>query len=440
MRYNNINGKLKNSKYNTSIVQDNNLIIFNALTKKIGKIKNFSDIESIYYKDINLLDNDLKKKLYSRGFIVEDKDNEDDKCLVRLNELIMEKKLVITVLCTGQCNFRCKYCYEDFNKPKMDKETCDALICYIKKNISSYTSVQLRWFGGEPLLALDVIEYISTKVIQICDEYRRVYSAEILTNGYLLDWKTFKFLEKLKVTKFKVTLDGVNYAHDSQRVLINGGKTFDKIWKNIIDIKNSLSNENSIIMIRTNISKNTIKDIHKITKLFYENFNSDKRFCFRFNPVDQLSNLENNLVLEKKSDIVKELISSPFKLNYDPYYDMLKGGLCRASKRYNFVIDSTGIIYKCLVYFDQDDNIIGNIDNNGDMKINYRKLAKWVNIDNSWLKCQECSNKPRCNAGKCVGKRLFEQKLGCKLDVKDTENILRLLTFNQGTKTVESMN
>ena len=43
----------------------------------------------------------------------------------------------------------------------MKDEVVNGVIRYLKKNLSSYSGVSIDWFGGEPLLALDVIEKFS---------------------------------------------------------------------------------------------------------------------------------------------------------------------------------------------------------------------------------------------------------------------------------------
>ena len=80
----------------------------------------------------------------------------------------MSKSLRLIIMPTEQCNFRCQYCYESFKFGKMSLEMQDAIINFVRKNIYKYTEVHLDWYGGEPLLAFDVIQYISENVLKIC--------------------------------------------------------------------------------------------------------------------------------------------------------------------------------------------------------------------------------------------------------------------------------
>ena len=44
----------------------------------------------------------------------------------------------------------------------------------------------ISWFGGEPLLEMEVIDYVSQKVMEICRKAHKPYTAAVTSNGYLL--------------------------------------------------------------------------------------------------------------------------------------------------------------------------------------------------------------------------------------------------------------
>lgn len=69
----------------------------------------------------------------------------------------------------------------------MSREICDSIIKYIRQNISRYSAVHISWFGGEPLMGMDVIEHISTEVIEICKRAKSPISVQLLQmDTYLL--------------------------------------------------------------------------------------------------------------------------------------------------------------------------------------------------------------------------------------------------------------
>lgn len=123
--------------------------------------------------------------------------------------------------------------------------------------------MEICWFGGEPLLAMDVIENISKEVINICKKLKKLYNASITTNGFLLTPKNIEILLKNRVTNFTVTLDGLSECHDTLRVLKSGNPTHSVILKNLLYIKNNILKSNLRIFVRTNITKTIGESLEK---------------------------------------------------------------------------------------------------------------------------------------------------------------------------------
>jgi uncharacterized protein len=134
--------------------------------------------------------------LIEHGFIVPKEQDEDSRRRLRMMEKTTDSTLDLIILPTEQCNFRCKYCYETFEKGKMDTTVQEALVKYVRKNIQKFTALHVSWFGGEPLEALDVITYLSEEFIKICKAARKPYSAAMTTNGYNLTLDVYKKLQE----------------------------------------------------------------------------------------------------------------------------------------------------------------------------------------------------------------------------------------------------
>ena len=69
----------------------------------------------------------------------------------------------LTLVPTIACNLRCPYCFEK-SKPKgvISNETCDKIIDFIKRDKRN-PCLDLNWFGGEPLLAINQIESLVSR-------------------------------------------------------------------------------------------------------------------------------------------------------------------------------------------------------------------------------------------------------------------------------------
>ena len=48
---------------------------------------------------------------------------------------------------------------------KMSEAVQNSIIKFVQKNIRYYTELNVGWFGGEPLEALDVVENLSKRLI-----------------------------------------------------------------------------------------------------------------------------------------------------------------------------------------------------------------------------------------------------------------------------------
>ena len=116
-------------------------------------------------------------------------------------------RLNLIILPTEKCNFRCFYCYEDFEIGKMVRPIIDSLKKLIESRFEDLEELEISWFGGEPLVAKEIIYEISDFVIDNGPSRLNFFS-NITTNGFLLDFNTFEELVKRKVKLFQISIDG----------------------------------------------------------------------------------------------------------------------------------------------------------------------------------------------------------------------------------------
>ena len=150
--------------------------------------KDFDSINELLKYD------EIKKFLYEKNFF---DNNERDEILERQKKSIESSNtLMLIIKLTELCNFRCVYCYEDFSNKNIDKQKSDKIIEFISNQInrSDFNKVIINWFGGEPLLNTEAIEYISPKIKRLCDKKGIEYIGSITTNGFLLNEKNFNML------------------------------------------------------------------------------------------------------------------------------------------------------------------------------------------------------------------------------------------------------
>lgn len=150
---------------------------------------------------------------------------------------------VVTFQVTDECNLACTYCYQ-INKGtrKMKFEDAKKLIDMILTNdpkLDGYVSLEtspaivLEFIGGEPFLAVELIEqicdYFMDKAIELCHPWAARFCISICSNGTLyFDPKVQHFLNKYRDhMSFSVTIDGNKELHDACRVFHDGSPSYD---------------------------------------------------------------------------------------------------------------------------------------------------------------------------------------------------------------------
>ena len=141
--------------------------------------------------------------------------------------------LGLMLLSHENCNFRCVYCYEEFKKNRMLPEVVEGVVALVRKRAPQLRSLSIGWFGGEPLLAFDIIEDVAMRLRSICATHGIAYSSQMTTNGYHLDADRAARCIAAGITRYQITLDGPAETHDKLRVLASGGPTSARIVENL---------------------------------------------------------------------------------------------------------------------------------------------------------------------------------------------------------------
>lgn len=397
---------MKKSKYN--VVFKN--IILN--TKSLAKIK----LDNVHLDNFNLEKFELFSKeeikiLSDNGFLV--KSNEEE-----LNEIIdkLEKKekneMRLIIFPTIQCNFRCKYCYEEKEDINLDDKYYEKIIELIK-NFSG-TDILISWFGGEPSLKSERIISLLKTVKDLCDKKNIKLQSSMTTNFYLINLKMLEKLVNCGINFFQVTLDGTEEIHNKYRPLINGCGSFDKVFENLHQALQS--NLEFKIVLRLNYDNKT--NYSNFFEMMIP-FSNDKRFSFELHPICNWDNQIRDYTcddLETKSR-EKEIrnIMNSLNIKYDYENSYSKYMPCYACMKNNYIIDSKGNIKKCTVHLSDKDNYIG-------------KLEKFEEIDDShWTKykyneCPECEIFPLCLGKMCKYKNIDSFEMCRKESVMMIEN------------------
>ena len=89
--------------------------------------------------------------------------------------------LLLTIMPTESCNFRCAYCYENHDDIVMNEDIIQGLEKYIENSYHQYNHISISWFGGEPTLCKKTILRINQKVKKLLNCEKK-YSFSMTTN------------------------------------------------------------------------------------------------------------------------------------------------------------------------------------------------------------------------------------------------------------------
>ena len=370
--------------------------------------------------------------LLEEGIIVEDNIDETRLANLKYMEKWADSSLTLTLLPTLQCNFRCIYCYEDFKNVHMNEEDVKSITKFVKSKISNYRSVNIDWFGGEPLIKIDVINQISKSLIELCRATKKPYSASMTTNGYLLTADVYKQMIQNKIYNFQITLDGLADTHDKSRLHIRKNNTFETILQNLRMIRDS-GNRIATIVIRTNVTKEIFGKFDSYLTFLFKEFGNDSRFKFLFRLAgdwggEKVSKMEGSLLSDVRV-LYERMMNSEFKLDYSVYYELLRSGVCEtAFGKNNLLIQPQGKIQKCTCILDNDCNNIGCL-KNGKLSIERKKQMAWeFQFDKIPTKCQDCTRYASCFNMGCPVKNInSEVRAWCGWETGHTDEILKLL-------------
>ncbi|MGN6713635.1 radical SAM protein [Anaerocolumna jejuensis] len=402
---------MKLSKYNHIFEHPTDAykkVICNYRTTALAVIDppQFEQYQNLINNSNKLIDEDLKEQLIDGGFIFED--DVDEFSIMEIDMLrwrYSTSNLTLTIAPTMNCNFRCIYCYEkdSIQNMNMDNNVQKAIINFIRERAQTVASLNITWYGGEPLMAFDVIENLTQSILEICKENNVTYNASIITNGYLLTEEVVKKFSSFGITDVQITLDGPEAIHDTRRVLSNGKGTFKKIMANL---KKAVEYTN--VNIRVNIDNENVESTEsELFTMFEENDLVGKvRICFGY--VDSINNAYEPDKCLNMENYSKKHLEFLLKngLNIMELYPHPLDNYCGADSISAYVIGANGNLYKCWSDIGIDDKKVGNILNGEQNVLHSCKVKEYLlyspMVDSD---CKDCEILPLCKGG-CPNKRL----------------------------------
>lgn len=339
----------------------------------------------------------------------------------QIGAAITSKRQELIILPTEKCNFRCTYCYEDFEIGKMSETTQRAIELFLDKRVPELDILSLAWFGGEPLVAQEIMLRIARHAKRLCDEHGVALDGAITTNAYLIDDELLDGLLACNQNFFQITLDGWGEHHDAVRKRVDGKGTFDRIWQSLHTLKSRP--EHLQVVVRVHIRRDNIENAKQLMQELRQLCHGDDRFRIDFQHLRDLGGDGGKSIVDPVSlaelegistalrhilvtggelpNSTTDTVEEPF-----PAIQVSKRGesygsrasdrpdepyICYASRPNSLLIRADGRIGKCTVAFDNPANDVGRLRDDGSIQLDNGRLRSWIrgldNLDAGALAC-----------------------------------------------------
>jgi uncharacterized protein len=294
---------------------------------------------------------------------------------------LANNSLHLIILPTEQCNLRCTYCYEDFARGRMDRKVVDGLKLLLDRRAPELERLWIAWFGGEPLLALDIVAEIQTHIQSLTRRHSRLHtSASMTTNGLLLDRRRLRRLLALGVTEYQITFDGPRKLHDQKRVRIGGEGTFDRIWGNLCAAR-ELSDPFEIV-VRMHVDRDNHDELAPFIHEYHEIFGADPRFHLFLRPLSRLGGPRDaelpTFEPEEGLRAAENLRRRARQLDLRCFEATEAASICYASRADSFAVRADGRLAKCAVALSDPDNSVGWLGSDGRVEVDAKKMTLWT--------------------------------------------------------------
>ncbi|MGJ7922535.1 thioether cross-link-forming SCIFF peptide maturase [Neobacillus sp. LXY-4] len=315
---------------------------------------------------------------------------------------LKSRKTYLKALCFNvahTCNLSCDYCFASQGKYNGDRaimtfEVGKRAIDYLLENSGHHRNLDIDFFGGEPLMAWDVVKQVVAYARNKEKEYKKNFRFTFTTNGMLLNDEVTEFLNQ-EMYNVVLSLDGRKEVHDRLRRTVNGKGSYDYIVPKFREfIEKRGDKEYYVRGTYTHNNVDFTNDIFHIADLGFDKLSMEPVIC---DPREPYALTEKDLpeIYNQYEILANEMIKRDENGNGFTFYhymlDLSEGPCiqkrltgCGSGTEY-LAVTPWGELFPCHQFVGDKEYSMGNI---------------WDGITKPEIQCQfkenNCYSKPEC--------------------------------------------
>ena len=349
---------------------------------------------------------------------------------------------VVKALClhvAHTCNLNCSYCFASQGKYSgeraiMSEEVGKKALDFLIENSGTRHNLEVDFFGGEPLMNLDVVKNLVAYAREREKECGKNFRFTLTTNGVLIDDDLIDFANR-EMSNVVLSLDGRKEIHDRFRVDYAGKGSFDKIVPKFQKLVEARGGKDYYMRgTFTHANPDFVNDIRTMLDLGFNELSMEPVVCAPDDP-SALTDEDLEIVMKQYEELASLMLErrkagKPFTFYH--YMIDLSGGPC-IFKRVSgcgsgteyMAVTPWGDLYPCHQFVGDEKFKLGDIYNgvtNTDLQGEFKKCNVYAHPECSdcWAKLY-CSGGCAANAYHATGKITGIYESGCKLFRKRME-------------------
>ena len=342
-----------------------------------------------------------QETLVRLGMLVPDPDAEREAMRLAIDDANLRSSVSSAMVVLNlDCNLACSYCYEGGLKGRryMTSATAGLLAEVLERDhVGRGMSINLAFYGGEPLMSTDLIGAISSRLRASTAEAGTDFSFTLVTNGTLLTRKTVDMLRPLGLKGAKITLDGPRENHDRFRPFISGKGSYDSIIGNLREVCDLIG-----ISVGGNFTRDNYRQFPLLLDdLLREGLTPERIASIQFAPVtksrgdyplpefnDGCAATDEQWFMEATSFLREEILKRGYRTR------RMAPAPCMIESSHDMVVNYDGTLFKCPAFLGRPEMAIGSLSEGIGDYADSHGLELWKTDE-----CLDCAYLPLCFGG-----------------------------------------